>query len=122
MGELVNGFWHYQNSICVLNRLELLKGKSRPILLLSIVVQKYLSWNQLPGHYFSMDHLAEKGMASVLFSSHLGGYALIFSLLIPSTSTNNQAEYEAVLKGLCRGMLVLMLLRSSEILCWLSIR
>ena len=60
------------------------------------------------------------GIGVVLISPR--GVCFDFSLLIPSTSTNNQAEYEAVLKGLCRGMLVLMLLRSSEILCWLSNR
>jgi ribonuclease HI len=47
-----------------------------------------------------MDHLVEKGVELASFSFRLGGACFDFSFSIPDTSTNNQAEYEAVLKGI----------------------
>jgi hypothetical protein len=83
-----------------MNRLKQLKGKLWPILLHNIVVQILLLWSLLHGLYFLTGHHVEKVAASALFLYRLGGASFEFSLLITATSTNNQVEYGAVLKGI----------------------
>ena len=47
-----------------------------------------------------MDHRASKVVALVLLLLHLGGESFEFAFLIKPMTTNNQAKYEAILKGL----------------------
>jgi ribonuclease HI len=47
-----------------------------------------------------MDQSLEWVVASASFLYRLGGTSFEFSLPIDATSTNNQAEYEVVLKGI----------------------
>ena len=47
-----------------------------------------------------MDHHASKVVALVLLLFHLGGASFEFAFSAEPMITNNQAEYEAILKGL----------------------
>ena len=47
-----------------------------------------------------MDHLASKVVALVLLLFLLGGVSFEFAFQTKPMTTNNQAEYEAILKGL----------------------
>ena len=57
-------------------------------------------WSQYLGRYSLMGHHASKVVALVLLLFHLGGASFEFSLPTEPMITNNQAEYEAILKGL----------------------
>ena len=57
-------------------------------------------WNLCLGHYSLMDHHVNKGVALVLLLFHLGGASFEFAFQTKPMTTNNQAEYEAILKGL----------------------
>ena len=47
-----------------------------------------------------MDHHASKVVALLLLLFHLGGASFEFAFPIKPMTTNNQAKYEAILKGL----------------------
>ena len=58
-------------------------------------------WNLYLGHYSLMDHHASKVVALVLLLFRLmGGASFEFTFQTKPMTTNNQAEYEAILKGL----------------------
>ena len=57
-------------------------------------------WNLCLGHYCLMDQHVSKGVALVLLLFRLGGASFEFAFQTKPMTTNNQAEYEAILKGL----------------------
>ena len=67
--------------------------------ILNIINQVLAMWNLYLGHYSLMDHRASKGWhwCCYYFAS---GAGFEFALQTKPMTTNNQAEYEAILKGL----------------------
>ena len=57
-------------------------------------------WSRYPGRCSLMGHHASKVVVLVLLLFHLRGESFEFAFLARPMITNNQAEYEAILKGL----------------------
>ena len=56
-------------------------------------------WNLCLGYYSLMDHRASKGGIGIVIISSRGA-SFEFAFQTKPMTTNNQAEYEAILKGL----------------------